>query len=167
MTGADLLFEVCALAAKRGLKVAFVGGLPGVAEQARTNLAKLYPGLNVVGCYCPPFGFENSELESQKVVDFCNELRPDILFIGVGAPKQEKWAAKHLSRIDVGPVLCVGAAFDFAAGTIKRAPVIVQRCGVEWLWRLASEPKRLWRRYLLRDSKFVGIALREILARRR
>lgn len=167
VTGADLLFEVCALAAKQSLKVVFVGGMPGIADQARLSLGKLYPGLNVVGCYCPPFGFENSEQESQKIIDFCNRLQPDIMFIGVGAPKQEKWAAKHMARLDVGPILCVGAAFDFAAGHIKRAPALVQRCGMEWAWRLASEPGRLWRRYLLRDSKFLGIALREILAARR
>lgn len=162
VTGADLLPAVCARAAREGLKVYFLGGLPGVAEQAALVLAECYPGLVVSGFSCPPFGFENDPSICGKIVDEINCRGADILFVGVGAPKQEKWSWAHLERLRVGPIVCVGAAFDFAAGTVKRAPRWVQSCGCEWLWRLASEPGRLWKRYLVRDSRFVVWALAEI-----
>lgn len=154
VTGADLLPKVCGLAQERKLKVLFMGGQQGVAAKAAQKLRGIYPNLDIVGTYCPPFGFEHDPEETARMIGYCNLLKPDLLFLGVGAPKQEKWAAAHLHQLDVGPVLCVGAAFDFAAGTATRAPLVLQKLGLEWCWRLSQEPKRLWRRYVIQDSKF-------------
>lgn len=162
VTGADLLIAVCEKAAKTDLNIYFLGGNPGIAEQAATKLKGKFAGLNIAGIYCPPFGFENSPEETDWIINDINARSIDILFIGVGAPKQEKWAAKHSDRLKVGPILCVGAAFDFAAGVINRAPLWVQKSGCEWLWRLASEPSRMWRRYLVRDSRFIPLAWKEL-----
>ncbi|MBC7945430.1 MAG: WecB/TagA/CpsF family glycosyltransferase [Burkholderiales bacterium] len=163
VTGADLLPAVCAGAARAGVSLFFMGGQPGVADQAAKNLRAEFPGVQIVGTYCPPMGFEKDPAETSRMVELVNRSQPDILCFGVGAPKQEKWAAAQLDKLAVGPILCIGAAFDFAAGTIKRAPELVQRFGLEWLWRLSNEPGRLWQRYLLRDSRFLLLAGREIL----
>ncbi len=162
VTGADLLIGICEKAAKTNLAIYFLGGNPGIAEQAATKLKHQFHNLKISGTYCPPFGFENNPVENELIINDINSRNVDILFIGVGAPKQEKWAAKHLDRLQVGPILCVGAAFDFAAGIIQRAPVWIQKSGLEWFWRLASEPGRLWKRYLVRDSRFIPLALKEI-----
>ena len=162
VTGADLLIAVCEQAAKTDLNIYFLGGNPGIAEQAATKLKSKFAGLKISGIYSPPFGFENNPEETNWIINDINARNVDILFIGVGAPKQEKWAAKYSDRLQVGPILCVGAAFDFAAGVINRAPLWVQKSGCEWVWRLASEPARMWRRYLIRDSRFIPLALKEI-----
>lgn len=162
VTGADLLFAVAEQASCKNLSIFLLGGLPGVADKAADRLKNLYPGLRIAGTYCPPFGFESDSNQNRQIVDLVNASKADILFIGVGTPKQEKWASEHLDELQVGPILGVGAAFDFAAGTLKRAPKWIQSYGFEWLWRLLSEPKRLWRRYLLKDSKFLFIAIKEL-----
>lgn len=163
VTGADLLPETCKRAAETGLTLLFMGGQPGIADRAAERLKAEFPGLQVIGSYCPPMGFEKNAAETSHMVELCNRLRPDILCLGVGTPKQEKWAAAQLEKLSVGPILCIGAALDFAAGNIKRAPRWVQRSGLEWLWRLSNEPRRLWKRYLMRDSEFLLLAGREIL----
>lgn len=165
VTGADLLVSVCQAASESGVSIAFVGGLPGVAKQAAEKLSKRYLGLRIVGTYSPPFGFEKSADESGKVVSLVREWSPDILFIGVGAPKQEKWADKYLEELQCGPILCTGAAFDFAADTIPRAPRWMQRGGFEWIWRIKYDPIRLMRRYLIRDAIFARYAIKEIWSR--
>jgi N-acetylglucosaminyldiphosphoundecaprenol N-acetyl-beta-D-mannosaminyltransferase len=162
VTGADLLPLVCARSAGQRLRIYLLGGNPGVADRAAVEMTRQYPGLIVAGTYCPPFGFEHDPEETSKIVADINSRRVDILFIGVGAPKQEKWAAANLEELSVGPILCVGASFDFAAGVIKRAPAILQNAGLEWLWRLAMEPRRLWKRYLLRGIRFVPIVWQEL-----
>lgn len=164
ITGADLLPALCERAAETGLSVAFVGGLPGIAQQASEAMCKRYSGLRVVGVHCPPFGFERDAGQTQEIIDLCNAGRPDILFFGVGAPKQEIWSHAHLEHLDVGMVLCIGAALDFAAGTLQRAPNWMQRSGLEWVWRMAQDPRRLLKRYLVRDAAFFRIALREIFS---
>jgi N-acetylglucosaminyldiphosphoundecaprenol N-acetyl-beta-D-mannosaminyltransferase len=164
VTGADLLPALCARAAERGLSVAFIGGLPGIAQRAAEVMRARHPTLKVVGVHCPPFGFESDPRQTQDIIDLCRAARPDLLFFGVGAPKQEIWSHTHLDQLDVGVVLCIGAALDFAAGTLQRAPLWMQRSGLEWLWRMAQDPRRLLKRYLVRDTAFLGIAAREILA---
>lgn len=163
VTGADLFPAIAERAAKEGLSIALVGGNPGVADRAADVLRTRYPGIRIVGTYCPPFGFEHDTAESESIVGLCNEWRPDFLFLGVGSPKQERWGDKHLGQLDVGPVLCVGAAFDFVAGSIKRAPRWMQKAGLEWAWRLLHEPRRLGRRYLGKGFAFLPLAMREIV----
>lgn len=161
VAGAALLPALCERAALRGWRVFFLGGIPGVAEKAAARLTDRYPGLRVVGCYAPPFGFESDAAESERIVTRIRMTRPDILFIGVGAPKQEEWGAAHLDSLGAPLVPCVGAAFDFAAGSVRRAPTWLQHAGLEWLFRLLQEPRRLWRRYLVDSLAFVPIVLRE------
>lgn len=167
VTGADLFVELCAHAAERKLRVFLLGASPGVAASAAARLRAASPGLTVAGTYSPPPGFEHSPTETANMIEMVNAARPDILFLGLGAPKQEFWASAHLDSLDTGPVLCVGGAFDFVAGRTVRAPRRIQAAGLEWAWRLAHEPRRLWRRYLVQDARFILLAMREIFSRRR
>lgn len=162
VAGSDLLIALCEKSAGTGLNLYFLGGNPGIADLAAKKMCQKYNGLNIVGTWCPPYGFENNPEETELIIADINSRHVDILFVGVGAPKQEKWADAHINRLQVGPVLCVGASFDFAAGTTKRAPLWIQKIGFEWVWRLASEPGRLWKRYLVRDSRFIPLAIKEI-----
>lgn len=165
VTGADLIESIASACARANVSLALVGGEPGVAEMASHELMKRYPGLRIVGTYSPPFGFDHSKEESEKIVDLCRTWRPDILCLAFGAPKQEMWADKHLPVLECGPVLCFGAAIDFVAGKYKRAPLWVQNSGFEWFWRIFQDPVRMAKRYFLRDSVFFWYAAREISCR--
>jgi N-acetylglucosaminyldiphosphoundecaprenol N-acetyl-beta-D-mannosaminyltransferase len=161
VTGGDLMERMCAESAHYGFRVFFLGGLPGAAEMAAFNLRRRYPGLNICGTYCPPFGFENDPAELfwiEKVVD---EAHPDLLCVAFGAPKQEIWMQRHRARLQVSVILPVGAAFDTQAGLQRRAPRWMQRNGLEWLFRLIMEPRRLWRRYLVGNTQFIVLVLRQ------
>ena len=166
VTGADLLPLVASKSAEHGLRLFFCGGAPGVAERLVARLQAVTPEINVVGTCSPPLGFESDPEESTRIVELCNRARPDILFLGLGTPKQEVWAYQHQSQLDVGPILCFGGAFDLAAGTKTRAPKWLRAAGLEWAWRLASEPRRLWRRYLVQDVIFAALAVKEALRAR-
>lgn len=161
--GAALLPAVCERATQRGWRLFFLGGRPGVARLAAARLTERYSGLNVVGTYAPPFGFESDPAECRRIVTMVNAARPDILFVGVGAPKQEKWSAAYLEDVRTSLIFCTGAAYDFAAGTVQRAPLWVQRIGLEWLFRLLQEPRRLWKRYLIDSLAFLPIVFLEWL----
>jgi|CXWL01.1.fsa_nt_gi N-acetylglucosaminyldiphosphoundecaprenol N-acetyl-beta-D-mannosaminyltransferase len=162
VTGADLLPAVCREAAREGRSVYFCGGAPGVAQAAADRMRACHAQLVVAGVSCPPWGFESDVAVSARLVEEINRSAADILFLGVGAPKQEKWGYNQLGHLKVGPVLCVGAAFSFAADLVRRAPTPIRRCGMEWAWRLAQEPRRLWRRYLVDDMRIFVLAWREL-----
>lgn len=164
VTGADLLFAVAEQSSRTDVSIFLLGGgQPDSAKLAAENLLRRYQGLKLAGYYCPQFGFEYDKTESHNIVEMINNSKAQILFIGVGTPKQEKWASYWLPLLKVGPVLGVGAAFDMAAGKVIRAPKIFQNAGLEWLWRLAAEPRRLWRRYIIKDSRFLILAVREFV----
>jgi len=163
VTGSDLFIAICGLSARKGYRLFFMGGLEGVAESAKNKLDTRYPGLNVVGTYSPPFGFENDAVENKKIISLINANRPEILFIDLGCPKQEKWISQHIDELDIKVALCTGAAFDFVAGTVKRAPTWMQKSGLEWFYRLVSEPRRMWRRYLVDDFAFLKIVTQEFV----
>jgi N-acetylglucosaminyldiphosphoundecaprenol N-acetyl-beta-D-mannosaminyltransferase len=163
VTGADLLPEICRQAANKQQRVFLLGGQEGVAKQAADNLIKKNKDLIISGYYCPPFGFEKDALETEKIISIINKSNSDVLFIGVGTPKQEKWAYRNIDQLKIGPIIGVGAAFDFAAGNIKRAPSVMQRLGIEWLWRLFHEPRRLWKRYLVDGMVFLYLFAKETL----
>lgn len=167
VTGADLLVSVAEAAARDGTKLYFLGGLPGVADRAAIRLRERFPDLNVAGRYCPPFGFERDEAECRRIVQKVNASGASILFMGVGTPKQEKWLDAWMPALNPRVMLGVGAAFDFVAGTARRAPARMQRWGLEWLWRLARDPRRLAHRYLVQDSYFAVLAAREFWRVRR
>ena len=161
VTGSDLFPALCQQALGKHYRLYFMGGQEGVAEKAAFRLAAKYPGLNVVGTYCPPFGFEKDAAENEKIIDLINAARPHILFVGVGAPKQEKWIARHLPRLQVNVAVGIGASFDFEAGTVMRAPSSVRRLRMEWLWRFTNEPRRLFRRYFIDSFGFLPIIWRQ------
>jgi len=161
VAGADLVPALCEMAAARGYTVFLLGGRTGVADQAAGLLAARFPGLRVAGTHTPPDRFAPDGTAALAAVRAVNASRPALLFVALGAPKQELWVHRHWERLDATVALCCGAALDFAAGRRSRAPIWLQRAGAEWAWRLAHEPGRLWRRYLVRDAAFVGIFLKE------
>lgn len=165
LAGSDLLPALCKVAAKKGYRLFFLGGSAGAAAKAREILIERNPGLPVVGTCCPPFGFEDDEEENKKIVETIKRAKPDILFVGLGAPKQEKWIWKYREDCQVPVSIAIGAAFDFMAQKVRRAPVWIQKIGWEWLFRVSQEPTRLWRRYFLEDPIFVWLAVRELLRR--
>jgi N-acetylglucosaminyldiphosphoundecaprenol N-acetyl-beta-D-mannosaminyltransferase len=158
--GPDLMDAMCSVAAERGHRHYFYGGTPEVLQRLIARMAERYPGFTVVGHHSPPFR-ALSEAEDAADVAAINAARPDFVWVGLGMPKQEKWMAAHVGRIEAAALLGVGAAFDFHAGTTPRAPLWMQRSGVEWLFRLATEPRRLARRYLIDNTIFVTNALRQ------
>jgi N-acetylglucosaminyldiphosphoundecaprenol N-acetyl-beta-D-mannosaminyltransferase len=161
VAGADLLPALCEMAAERGYTVFLMGGQAGVADQAAACLVARYPGLVVAGTHTPPTCFAPLGEAAEAAVRAVNAAAPALLFVALGAPKQEFWVHHHWDRLSATVAVCVGAALDFAAGTQRRAPRWMQRAGLEWLWRLALDPRRLWRRYLVRDAAFLGILLKE------
>ena len=140
-------------------------GAPGVADRLAERMRAAYPGLEVVGTYSPPFGVRTAEEEAADIARI-NAARPDYVWVGLGAPKQDLWAARHRPQLDAAVVLAVGAAFDFHSGGLSRAPAWMQRRGLEWLYRLAAEPRRLARRYLVTNTRF-GLAGPDPLVRGR
>ncbi|NMF04828.1 WecB/TagA/CpsF family glycosyltransferase [Clostridium beijerinckii] len=160
VSGSDLFPKVCELAAKKGHKIFLLGAAEGVAAKAAENLKKKYAGLNIVGTYSPSYGFEKKEDEIEKIIKIINEVKPDILAVGLGAPKQEKFLYKYREKLKVPVSLAIGASIDFEAGNIERAPVFMQKCGLEWFYRLCKEPKRMFKRYLVDDLKIFYIALK-------
>jgi N-acetylglucosaminyldiphosphoundecaprenol N-acetyl-beta-D-mannosaminyltransferase len=152
--GPDLMLAVCQWSETSGCRHFFYGGAPGVADELRNRLTARFPRLQVVGCYTPPFRALNSAEEhdlGQKIRD----ARPDILWVGLSTPKQEKFMAQYLSLLDVTLMIGVGAAFDFHSGRARQSPRWMQRSGLEWFFRLCQEPRRLGRRYLKNNPLFL------------
>lgn len=165
ISGSDLVPKVCELANQRGYQLFFLGGRPGAAQAAKETLLQTLPDLKVVGTYAPPFGFERDQMELNKIAQMIKDAKPDILFVGLGAPKQERWIKKYHQELGVPVSMGVGVTFEFIAGIVKRAPKWMQNTGLEWFWRLCMEPGRLWKRYLLDDPQFFMIILKQKLRR--
>ncbi len=168
--GPELMERMCAHAAQTGLRFYLYGGRNhGVLAQLARNLRLRHPGLRIVGGHCPPFRPQTEE-EEQRIADEINRSGADVVWVCIGVPKQEKWMARMRDRLDAPVLVGVGAAFDFHAGLIPQAPDALQRIGLEWAFRLLQEPRRLWRRYLRYNPRFVmGFAsqyVRHLLARR-
>ncbi|WP_297133962.1 WecB/TagA/CpsF family glycosyltransferase [Terrisporobacter sp.] len=162
VSGSDLFPLLCERASQKGYKVFLLGAREGVAKRAADELISKYPGLDVVGTYSPKFGFEKDEKENNKIIEMLQNAKPDILFVGVGAPKQEKWIYNNKDKINVPVSLGIGASFDFVAGSVKRAPLWMQKSGLEWFYRFLQEPKRMFRRYFIEDIKFLGLIIKEL-----
>lgn len=160
ISGSDLFPLLCEMAAKKGYSMFFLGAAEGVAAKAAENLKKKYNGLKIVGTYSPPYGFEKDEIESEKIIDMVKEAHPDILILGLGSPKQEKFIYKYRNRLNIPISLGLGASFDFEAGNIKRAPKWMSNHGLEWLFRITQEPKRMTKRYLVDDRKILSLVVR-------
>lgn len=158
ISGSDLFPKVCELAANKNYTMYLLGAAEGVADTAARNLMKKYPGLNIVGTYSPPFGFEKNEQEINKIKAQIKDVHLDILIVGLGCPKQEKFMYYHCKELGVPISFGLGASIDFEAGNIKRAPKWMSEHGLEWLYRITQDPKRLVKRYLVDDMKIVGLA---------
>lgn len=160
VSGSDLGIRLCRLCHEKGYRLFIFGGKEGVAEKAKENLERDYPGINVCGVYSPPFGFEKNPDEVKKSVEYINQCKPDILFACVGAPKQEKFVYENQDELDYKVAACIGATVDFIAGNVKRAPEWISRIGFEWFYRFCKEPKRLFKRYFVDDMKIFKAAIK-------
>jgi N-acetylglucosaminyldiphosphoundecaprenol N-acetyl-beta-D-mannosaminyltransferase len=156
--GPDLMLDVCEASPKAGIRHFFYGGAHGVAAELKGKLCARFPGLDVVGTYEPPFRPLNSE-EEAELKAIVNEARPDIIWVGLSTPKQERFMAEYLPKLNTTLMVGVGAAFDFHTGRVKQAPAWMQSIGLEWLFRLIQEPRRLWKRYLTNNPKFIFLLL--------
>lgn len=163
IAGSNFILSFSDWAAKKGVKLFLLGAAPGVAAKAAEILIQKNSDLRIVGTYSPPFGFGNNEEENKKIIKMIKESSPDVLFVGLGAPMQEKWIWRYKDEYQVPVSIGVGATFDFIAGRVKRAPKWMQIIGVEWLFRLCQEPRRLWKRYLIGNAIFIWLVLKEFI----
>ncbi len=164
--GSDLLAGFCRETAKKRYRHFFYGGAPGVPEKLAEELKSRFDGLQVVGAYSPPFRSLQPE-EDAQIVEMINNSDADVLWVGLGCPKQERWMWEHRESLKVPVVVAIGAAFDFFTGGTPRAPAWMCEHGLEWLFRLVKEPRRLWRRYLVYGSEFAWSVSLELLGLRR
>lgn len=167
VSGIDLFEAVCAAAAGTGVRVFLLGGRPGAAAEAARVLAARHPGLVVAGTYCPPMGFEADPVEAERAVRAVRSAAPHVLFVALGAPKQESWMYRNRELLGVPVLLGVGAAFDFVAGRVRRAPRWMQDWGLEWVFRTMTEPRRLGKRYAVTNPRFAWLLLKQYVRRRR
>jgi N-acetylglucosaminyldiphosphoundecaprenol N-acetyl-beta-D-mannosaminyltransferase len=160
--GPDLMLAVCEHSLSLGYRHFLYGGGSGVPELLAKKLKSRFPELKVVGSFSPPFHALTTE-EDNQVVDMINAAHPDIVWVGLSTPKQELWMAGHVAKLSPSVLVGVGAAFDIHAGVKKQAPYWIQRRGLEWLFRLANEPRRLGRRYLINNPVFILLTLAQAL----
>lgn len=161
VNGTDLFEKLCAVAADRQLRVFLLGGRPGAAEYAKTVLQTRHPRLQIVGTHCPPYSFESNTSELALINAKIMAAAPHLLFVGLGAPKQEKWIYANYQTLGVPVSLGIGVSFELVGGLVKRAPVWMQKTGLEWLFRLIMEPQRLWRRYVVGNTLFIWLVLQQ------
>jgi N-acetylglucosaminyldiphosphoundecaprenol N-acetyl-beta-D-mannosaminyltransferase len=164
--GPDLMLELCGRLARAGRSAFFYGGSPGVAAELAERLCARFPGLRCAGSHSPPFRALSAS-EEEDVVRLLNTAGPDVIFVGLGCPRQEKWMAALRDRLCAPVLVGVGAAFDFHTGRVPQAPRWMQSAGLEWLFRLAQEPSRLWRRYLVYNPLFIFHVTLQLLGLRR
>jgi N-acetylglucosaminyldiphosphoundecaprenol N-acetyl-beta-D-mannosaminyltransferase len=162
VAGPDLMREVCRISVDRGYRHFFYGGADGIPEKLKALFEETFPGIQIVGTYSPPFR-PLTQKEDEEIIELINDSKPDFLWVGLGAPKQEQWIADHLDRIKTPVQVGVGAAFDFFTGNVPRAPVWMQRVGMEWFYRLLKEPRRLWKRYFIYNTMFLLCLIPEII----
>lgn len=156
-TGPSYMGEIFKISVQKGYRHYFYGSTDETLEKLYQELTKTYPGLQIAGMYSPPFRPMTDE-EDAAIIERINETKPDFVWVGLGAPKQEKWMAAHQGKID-GLMVGVGAGFDYYAGNIQRAPEWMQKHNLEWLYRLIQDPKRLFKRYLVTNTKFIWNAM--------
>jgi N-acetylglucosaminyldiphosphoundecaprenol N-acetyl-beta-D-mannosaminyltransferase len=162
VSGTELALRVTADGVTHGLRHFFLGGAPGIPERVAEALSAEAPGMEIAGCFSPPFASDGGT-EVPELKNMIAETQPDVVWVALGCPKQELWMARNAAVLGVPVMVGIGAAFDFLAGEKKRAPRWMQRTGLEWFFRLTCEPRRLWRRYLIGNSKFVRLLLTDAL----
>jgi N-acetylglucosaminyldiphosphoundecaprenol N-acetyl-beta-D-mannosaminyltransferase len=154
VTGPCMMLEICEISRHKGYTHFFYGGNDGVADELKRSLQERFPGLNVVGTYCPPFRPLTSEEEGDLLRQVA-KTKPDFFWVGLSTPKQERFMVQYADKLDAKIMLGVGAAFDIHTGRIKDAPYWMKLTGVQWMHRIYQDPKRLWKRYLVNNPKFV------------
>jgi N-acetylglucosaminyldiphosphoundecaprenol N-acetyl-beta-D-mannosaminyltransferase len=164
--GPDLMLEMFAATQNRACRHFFYGGAPGVAEQLQARLAERFPGATICGTYTPPFRPLNA-VEEQEFIEVIRARQPDIIWVGLSTPKQERFMAEYLPKLDTTLMVGVGAAFDFHSGRVRQAPRWIQRSGFEWLYRMLTEPRRLARRYLVNNPLFLARITLQLLGLRK
>ncbi|ROT44763.1 capsular biosynthesis protein [Pusillimonas sp. NJUB218] len=160
VTGADLLVSMCEAAVEKQWKVALLGGRPGSENELLAHFQHTFPGLDIE-IIAPSMQFDPLGPEGARAAQHIAAREPNLIFVCLGLPKQEIWALHYASQLPGGVLMCVGAAMEFALGLKPRAPLVFQKAGFEWLWRLISDPKHLWRRYLVDDPYFLAICWKE------
>lgn len=161
ISGADLILPLMDMAAKRKWRVYFMGAGPGVAEKAAEEVRLRY-GTNIVGCDAPKVSVDPDASENAEAIAKIRKAKPDVVLVALGAPKQEIWMHRCMPQYAPAIALGIGAGLDFIAGTVKRAPPWMSKNGLEWAYRLSREPRRMWRRYLINDPKFLLILARTL-----
>lgn len=160
IAGDDLFHYEMRRVHSTGGKCFFLGSSEATLKLIRERAAREFPGIQIYS-YSPPYKSQFTEEENQAMIEAVNVVEPDALFVGMTAPKQEKWAFEHFNQLKVGHICCIGAVFDFYAGTVQRAPEWMISSGMEWFYRLVREPRRMWRRYLIGNTLFVSEILKE------
>lgn len=159
--GPDLMLAVCERSLSKGYRHFLYGGADGVPERLADKLQERFPGLQIVGTYSPPFRPLTTE-EDHQILQMINDTEPHIVWVGLSTPKQERWMSAHVGHLVAPVIIGVGAAFDFHSGLKRQAPRWMQQSGLEWLFRLGTEPRRLWRRYLFNNPLFVLLFLAQV-----
>jgi N-acetylglucosaminyldiphosphoundecaprenol N-acetyl-beta-D-mannosaminyltransferase len=163
ITGLDVLPRIFPFAAERNFTVFLLGASPGVAETLKAVMQTKYPGLKIVGTFVPPFRAVFSTAENEEMI---NAVKPDILLVSLTAPKQDIWIAENLDKLGTHVAIGIGGAFEVAAGMIKRAPLWMQKSGLEWLYRFLQEPKRMFRRYFVEAPVFIPLIIKQRFSKR-
>lgn len=163
VNGTDLFEKLSAVAEQKGLKIFLLGGRAGAAQAAKKTLQTRHPNIQIVGTHCPPYGFESQPEELALINSKIKAAAPDILFVGLGAPKQEKWIYENYQELGVPVSLGIGVSFELVSDMVQRAPLWMQKWGLEWLFRLIVEPKRLWKRYIMGNPQFMWLVIKQRL----
>lgn len=166
ITGPDLMEKLCQEGAAHGYKIFLLGAGPGVAAKCGTLLEEKYPGIKVVGSYSPPFGFEKDKDEMDRINGMLKASGADMLFVGMGSPKQDIFIYENMEKYQIPVSFSMGAALDFIAGNIERAPRWMINCGLEWVHRISQNPKRLWKRYLVDDMAIIPLFFKELFSKK-
>lgn len=156
--GSDLVPELCSLSAQKGYKVFLLGAAEGVADKAARNLCEKYKGMKIAGTYSPPLGFEKDKKEIDRINKILYESDADLLFVGMGVPKQDIFIYENMAKYKIPLSFSIGGTIDFIAGEQKRAPKWINKIGFEWFYRLLCNPKRMFKRYLVDDMQIFKLA---------
>lgn len=167
VTGLDLLPQYLKHTSQKGYSNFFLGAKPGIAALLQKKYEQDYPYIRISGIYSPLFAEKFSEEENLKMIGLINEAKPDIVWVSLTAPKQDYWIYEHIQALDAKIVIGIGGAFEVAAGTIPRAPMFMQKNGLEWLYRLYKEPTRLFKRYLIEAPAFIPLVIKQWFKQRK
>lgn len=166
ITGLDVLPRIFPFASRNDFTLFLLGASPGVADTLKTVMEAKHPGVKIVGTFVPPFRVVFSKEENQEMIDAINAVKPDVLLVSLTAPKQDIWIAENLAKLDTHVAIGIGGAFEVAAGMIERAPLWMQKSGLEWFYRFLQEPKRMFRRYFVEAPVFIPLIIQQKLSKR-